>query len=374
MSVSASSTFEKPDFAYPRDVIRDADAALAQAVKAGDAPVQLLALMQKTKAAESIDADSLKTSIAEVMRYGARLKTPDAKAMFNLYAAELYNKYRMDYRWNMSGRTLPEGPRPADIAEWDGKAFIEVVDSLLAEAWKIADDTSLEQWSKAVKADRLTRTYYPAVCDFVASKILEGGLVHSTPLITDVRRHILAKHSEGSASWMLWTSKLTAQFTPGDNAKAMLELWTKYRANPNSEIIAYTILTTYLDLNKKLGDKGYLDMLQDLAQGVQGTWVEPYTTNAIADFTKPSISIHPIQKVGIVGQDIILKYTVRNVKTIELRFYKYNGYRISYKVKPVKTVDLNPNDSVPTVEVKDSVAVQLPVGRYSYTVTLNGKN
>lgn len=112
ISVSASSTFEKPDFAYPRDVIRDADAALAQAVKAGDAPVQLLALMQKTKAAESIDADSLKTSIAEVMRYGARLKTPDAKAMFNLYAAELYNKYRMDYRWNMSGRTLPEGRVP----------------------------------------------------------------------------------------------------------------------------------------------------------------------------------------------------------------------------------------------------------------------
>ncbi len=373
MSISASSTFEKPDFAYPRDVIRDADAALAQAVKAGDAPVQLLALMQKTKAAESIDADSLKTSIADVMHYAALQKTPDAKAMFNLYAAELYNKYRMDNHWNMRGRTLPEGPRPADIAEWDGKAFIEVVDSLLAEAWKIADDTSLEQWSKAVKADRLTRTYYPAVCDFVASKILEGGLVHSTPLITDVRRHILAKHSEGSASWMLWTSKLTAQFTPGDNAKAMLELWTKYRANPNSEIIAYTILTTYLDLNKKLGDKGYLDTLQDLAQGVQGTWVEPYTTNAIADFTKPSISIHPIQKVGIVGQDIILKYTVRNVKTIELRFYKYNGYRISYKVKPVKTVALNPNDSDPTVEVKDSVAVQLPVGRYSYTVTLNGK-
>lgn len=161
MSISASSTFEKPDFAYPRDVIRDADAALAQAVKAGDAPVQLLALMQKTKAAESIDADSLKTSIAEVMRYGARLKTPDAKAMFNLYAAELYNKYRMDYRWNMSGRTLPEGPRPADIAEWDRDAFTQVVDSLLAEAWEVADDTSLEQWSKAVKADRLTRTYYP---------------------------------------------------------------------------------------------------------------------------------------------------------------------------------------------------------------------
>lgn len=373
MSISASSTFEKPDFAYPRDVIRDADAALAQAVKAGDAPVQLLALMQKTKAAESIDVDSLKTSIADVMHYAALQKTPDAKAMFNLYAAELYNKYRMDYRWNMRGRTLPEGPRPADIAEWDVNAFTQVVDSLLAEAWKIADDTSLEQWSKAVKADRLTRTYYPAVCDFVASKILEGGLVHSTPLITDVRRHILAKHSEGSASWMLWTSKLTAQFTPGDNAKAMLELWTKYRANPNSEIIAYTILTTYLDLNKKLGDKGYMDTLRDLAQGVKGTWVEPYAKNAIADFTKPSISIHPIQKVGIVGQGIILKYTVRNVKTIELQFYKYNGYRISHKVKPVKTVALNPNDSDPTVEVKDSVAVQLPVGRYSYTVTLNGK-
>ena len=29
-AVSASSTFEKPDFAYPRDVIRDADAALAR--------------------------------------------------------------------------------------------------------------------------------------------------------------------------------------------------------------------------------------------------------------------------------------------------------------------------------------------------------
>ena len=118
-SVSASSTFEKPDFAYPRDVIRDADAALAQAVKSGDAPVQLLALMQKTKAAESIDRDSLKTSIAQVVQYAARQTAPDAKAIFNLYAAQLYSKYRLDNSWNMRGRTLHEGPRPADIAEWD---------------------------------------------------------------------------------------------------------------------------------------------------------------------------------------------------------------------------------------------------------------
>lgn len=376
MTVSASSTFEKPDFAYPRDVIRDADAALAQAVKAGDATVQLLALMQKTKAAESIDADSLKTSIADVMHYAALQKSPDAKAMFNLYAAELYNKYREDNRWNICGRTLPEGSRPADIAEWNDAAFTVVVDSLLAEAWKTADNTSIERWAKAVKADRLTRTYYPAVCDFVASKILESSLIYSSSLTIKVREQVLAKHPEGSAPWMLWKAKLTAQFNHGDSKKVtkdMLDLWAENKAAPNSEIIAYTILTTYLNLNKNLGDKGYLDTLRDLAQGVKGTWVEPYALNAIADFTKPSISIHPIQKVGIVGQDIILKYTVRNVKTIELRFYKYNGYRISHKVKPVKTIALTPNATDPTLEVKDSVAVQLPVGRYSYTVTLNGK-
>ena len=383
MSISASSTFEKPDFAYPRDVIRDADAALAQAVKAGDAPVQLLALMQKTKAAESIDADSLKTSIADVMHYAALQKTPDAKAMFNLYAAELYNKYRMDYHWNMRGRTLPEGARPADIAEWDRDAFTQVVDSLLAEAWKVADDTSLEQWSKAVKADRLTRTYYPAVCDFVASKILEGGLLHSPSLSTAVRGQILAKHPEGSAPWMLWTAKLAAQFTPGDNAKAILDLWTKYKANPNSEIIAYTILTTYLDLNKKLGDKGYLDTLRDLAQGVKGTWVESYALNVIANFTKPIISFEVSQDVGIVGQDIILKYTARNVKTAELRIYADPDYNTNIDLRrnkskvplkqPFKTLTLNVNATDPTVEVKDSVAVQLPVGNYTYTVILDGK-
>lgn len=383
MSISASSTFEKPDFAYPRDVIRDADAALAQAVKAGDAPVQLLALMQKAKAAESIDADSLKTSIAEVLRYGARLKTPDAKAMFNLYAAELYNKYRMDNRWNMRGRTLPEGARPADIAEWDGNAFIEVVDSLLAEAWKAADNTSIELWTKAVKADRLTRTYYPTVCDFVASKILEGEMLHSPSLSTAVRGQILAKHPEGSAPWMLWTAKLAAQFTPGDNAKAMLDLWNKYKANPNSEIIAYTILTTYLDLNKKLGDKGYLDTLRDLAQGVKGTWVEPYALNVIANFTKPIISFEVSQDVGIVGQDIILKYTARNVKTAELRIYADPDYNTNIDLRrskskvplkqPFKTLTLNVNATDPTVEVKDSVAVQLPVGNYTYTVILDGK-
>lgn len=382
-SVSASSTFEKPDFAYPRDVIRDADAALAQAVKDGNAPVQLLALMQKAKAAESIDADSLKTSIADVLHYAALQKTSDAKAIFNLYAAQLYSKYRLDNSWNMRGRTLPEGPRPADIAEWDSKAFIEVVDSLLAEAWKAADNTSIERWATVVKADRLTRTYYPAVCDFVASKIMEGGMVHSTPLITDVRRHILAKHSEGSASWMLWTAKLAAQFTPGDNAKAMLDLWAKYKVNPNSEIIAYTILTTYLDLNKKLGDKGYLDTLRDLAQGVKGTWVESYALNVIANFTKPIISMRPIQDVGIAGQDIMLYYTARNVKTAELRLYTDMDYTINRGLRqikskaplkqPVKTLTLNINTTDPTVEVKDSVAVQLPVGNYVYTVALDGK-
>ena len=382
-SVSASSTFEKPDFAYPRDVIRDADAALAQAVKDGNAPVQLLALMQKTKAAESIDADSLKTSIAYVLHYAALQKTSDAKAIFNLYAAQLYSKYRSDNSRNMRGRTLPEGPRPADIAEWDGKAFIEVVDSLLAEAWKAADNTSIERWATVVKADRLTRTYYPAVCDFVASKIMEGGMVHSTPLITDVRRQILAKHPEGSASWMLWTAKLTAQFTPGDNAKAMLDFWAKYKANPNSEIIAYTILTNPLDLNKKLGDKAYLATIEDFAQSVKGTWVESYAKNAVADFTKPIISMRPIQDVGIAGQDIMLYYTARNVKTAELRLYTDMDYTINRGLRqikskaplkqPVKTLTLNINTTDPTVEVKDSVAVQLPVGNYVYTVALDGK-
>lgn len=383
MSVSASSTFEKPDFAYPRDVIRDADAALAQAVKSGDAPVQLLALMQKTKAAESIDRDSLKTSIAQVVQYAARQTAPDAKALFNLYAAQLYNKYRADNSWNMRGRTLPQGQRPADIAEWDGNAFIEVVDSLLAEAWKAADNTSIELWTKAVKADRLTRTYYPTVCDFVASKILEGEMLHSPSLSTAVRGQILAKHPEGSAPWMLWTAKLAAQFTPGDNAKAMLDLWAKYKVNPNSEIIAYTILTTYLDLNKKLGDKGYLDTLRDLAQGVKGTWVEPYALNVIANFTKPIISFEVSQDVGIVGQDIILKYTARNVKTAELRIYADPDYNTNIDLRrskskvplkqPFKTLTLNVNATDPTVEVKDSVAVQLPVGNYTYTVILDGK-
>lgn len=383
MSVSASSTFEKPDFAYPRDVIRDADAALAQAVKSGDAPVQLLALMQKTKAAESIDRDSLKTSIAQVVQYAARQTAPDAKAIFNLYAAQLYSKYRLDNSWNMRGRTLPEGPRPADIAEWDSKAFIEVVDSLLAEAWKAADNTSIERWATVVKADRLTRTYYPAVCDFVASKILEGEMLHSPSLSTAVRGQILAKHPEGSAPWMLWTAKLAAQFTPGDNAKAMLDLWAKYKVNPNSEIIAYTILTTYLDLNKKLGDKGYLDTLRDLAQGVKGTWVEPYALNVIANFTKPIISFEVSQDVGIVGQDIILKYTARNVKTAELRIYADPDYNTNIDLRrskskvplkqPFKTLTLNVNATDPTVEVKNSVAVQLPVGNYTYTVILDGK-
>lgn len=383
MSVSASSTFEKPDFAYPRDVIRDADAALAQAVKAGDAPVQLLALMQKTKAAESIDRDSLKTSIAQVVQYAARQTAPDAKALFNLYAAQLYNKYRADNSWNMRGRTLPQGQRPADIAEWDGNAFIEVVDSLLAEAWKAADNTSIERWATVVKADRLTRTYYPTVCDFVASKILEGEMLHSPSLSTAVRGQILAKHPEGSAPWMLWTAKLAAQFTPGDNAKAMLDLWAKYKVNPNSEIIAYTILTTYLDLNKKLGDKGYLDTLRDLAQGVKGTWVEPYALNVIANFTKPIISFEVSQDVGIVGQDIILKYTARNVKTAELRIYADPDYNTNIDLRrskskvplkqPFKTLTLNVNATDPTVEVKDSVAVQLPVGNYTYTVILDGK-
>lgn len=382
-AVSASSTFEKPDFAYPRDVIRDADAALARAVRDDDAPVQLLALMQKTKAAESIDADSLKTSIADVLQYAARQKTPDAKAMFNLYAAQLYNKYRADNRWRMRGRTLPQGPRPADIAEWDTAAFTAVVDSLLAEAWKAADNTTIERWAKAVKADRLTRTYYPAVCDFVASKILEGGLMHSPSLSTAVRGQILAKHPEGSAPWMMWTAKLAAQFAPGDNAKATLDLWARYKANPNSEIIAYTILTTPLNLNKKLGDKAYLATLRDLAQDTRGTWVEPYALNAIADFTKPSISIHPVGEVGIAGQDIILKYTVRNVKTAELRIYTDMDYTINRGLRqikskapmklPVKTLTLNLNATDPTVDVTDSVAVQLPIGEYAFTIAIEDK-
>lgn len=365
----AATTFEKPDFAYPRDVIRDADAALRAAVKSGDSQTQLLALMQKTIAAQSIDEDSLKTSINRVLEYGAKQPTTTAKAFFNIYAAELYQQFYNDNRWTIRRRQLPEGTRPTDIAEWDEKAFKTVVDSLATSAWELSDDTPLTEWAKVLDYNRLTLVYYPTVSDFVAAKIL-SGVTGSEALTTRVRDQIIDKHGEGSAAWMFWKAEAVKR-QPVGATNALLALWDKYSDSPNSEVIVYEILDNSVGLRTLNGDRQYLTTLETFAEKTRGTWVEAYVTNAIGEFMQPYISLSFVGP-GIVGKDLVGKYCARNLKTAKIRFFRdRNGAKRNGKADYTVLLDINADD--PTVKKTDSLTVRLPRGDFYYDVVLDGK-
>lgn len=365
----AATTFEKPDFAYPRDVIRDADAALRAAVKSGDSQTQLLALMQKTVASQSIDEDSLKTSISRVLEYDAKQPTSTAKAFFDIYAAELYQQFYNDNRWTIRCRQMPEGTRPTDIAEWDENAFKTVIDSLATSAWKLSDNTPLTEWDKVLDYNRLTLVYNPTVSDFVAAKIL-SGLTVSDALKTRVREQIIDKHSEGSAAWMFWKAE-EVKHRSSNATKALLALWDKYTDSPNSEVIVYEILDNSVGLRTLMGDRQYLTTLETFAEKTRGTWVEAYVTNAIGDFKQPYISLSFVGP-GIVGKDLVGKYCARNVKTVQVRFFRdRNDAERDGKADYTVLLDINADD--PTVEKSDSLTVRLPRGEFYYDVVLDGK-
>lgn len=166
MTATAAS---QPDFAYPKQVSRNAEKDLAGALKRADGPATVRALMDFGLAQGAISSDNVPTTLDKIAGVSARADVaPATRAILALLRAEIYRQIYTSSRWIYDERTTSGDSLPT----WSARQLTDTITALCTEA--LGADTELKaipvgDWRLAVKADA---TLYPTLMDFVASKAI----------------------------------------------------------------------------------------------------------------------------------------------------------------------------------------------------------
>ena len=174
-----ANEFKTPDFAYPKQVAKDSEKELKNAIKNGNDIATIRAVMNLTLAESQVSNTSLKNNLSKIQEIkDSNASSPVLKAMSALIMADIYKDIYMENRWNYDRRELPLLPLPKDYNEWSGEQFRTVIFDLLKEAVSRQDALAAEKisdYSGVLKFETAkTAVYYPTLFDFVANYAVEA--------------------------------------------------------------------------------------------------------------------------------------------------------------------------------------------------------
>ena len=116
--ISMANEFKTPDFAYPKQVAKDSEKELKNAIKNGNDIATIRAVMNLTLAESQVSNTSLKNNLSKIQEIkDSNASSPVLKAMSALIMADIYKDIYMENRWNYDRRELPLLPLPKDYNE-----------------------------------------------------------------------------------------------------------------------------------------------------------------------------------------------------------------------------------------------------------------
>lgn len=139
---TAKNSFVTPDFAFPKDVQKNAVKEYEDAIKANDGEKALIAAIQLDIAAAQISSESYSSSLERFDSLSRTLNSPWSD-MALILEAKLYSSIYQENRWTYNRRTLPLNQRPASVKEWSQPMFQQVCLELLNRA--MANINSLDK-------------------------------------------------------------------------------------------------------------------------------------------------------------------------------------------------------------------------------------
>ena len=167
---------DKPDFAMPQTVAKNADKLLKKARQNGDGENTIRAAVQLTLAVLKRDRDSLNVAVDRIENLIKEEPNPSTKAVLHLMAAKVYNDVYNSNRWKYDSRELPDDPIPARIEEWGKQHFRNTIISHIDEALKGKESLAKEDirnYMKAITIKENMVPFYPSLYDFVAFQSIE---------------------------------------------------------------------------------------------------------------------------------------------------------------------------------------------------------
>lgn len=165
-----------PDFAYPKQVIKDADAMLDKALRAGDGTAVVDALIRSGLAQTAISPDSLPSVIYRIEGVAAKEKDAVTHALLDLLLADIYTQYYDGDSYNLNRRPALATPG-TDITLWSGKEFKDRIVELYDHALTHADalkKARITDYSAVIDCDKADAIFYPTLFDFASLQAVDG--------------------------------------------------------------------------------------------------------------------------------------------------------------------------------------------------------
>ena len=352
------TSVKAPDFAYPKTVITDAKKVYDAAVRQGNEKAQLQAAIQIYLADMTIDNSTSNKSIKDFDKRVGKISSGSVKALAKLFEASAYqfalNQDRAKYR----RRELPLTPRPADLTEWSKAMFKAVIDSLANEAFLLSDRTPIEDFEGIVIADKLTRSFYPTVRDFVAIY-----MTNSLSIISDETKEVefcekMADfHPAHSYPWYAWKTLAISNNYSDDETKAYLNL---YESQPQETGRAFTLSKILVQIEQVRKTREQQVAYVDSAlNAFKGYWIENQILNVRNYLLRPSLSIG-IQRDNVAANQEKLSLDIKyaNIPSAKISVYNFKDKGkavLAYKkglgaYKPVQTYTLDFGKASPDLQ------------------------
>lgn len=169
----------KPDFAYPKQVIKQSENDLNKAIKDGNSKDVIKSLINYSVAQDLINNDSIQNTISKIEQIIEIEKEPCNKALLNTLLLKIYSDiYRSNVR-TISNREKTGAGKPSDINEWSKTDFIDKITDLCNKILldeDILKRSKLKNYENIVTGNDLTYTFYPTLYDFAVYQVINVQL------------------------------------------------------------------------------------------------------------------------------------------------------------------------------------------------------
>lgn len=161
-----------PDFAYPRQVEKDADAAIRKALERDDAPALLEGAVQWSLAKTQVSSDSIPPVLARLEQLQGAVSDAAAKAMLTCLRATIYTRAYRNNRYVYDRREYTAGAGE-DFTLWSKENFASRVDSLTIASMMPQEAllaTPATTYSGVIDFRGADATLYPTLYDFIGMR------------------------------------------------------------------------------------------------------------------------------------------------------------------------------------------------------------
>lgn len=392
--MTATSTEEIPDFAFPLTVEKESGERLEAALQSGDGIEALRNIMNLCISYNLLsDTENIAPDVVLLDSILPRLNGI-YKNLGCLLEAEIYSQYYLGNRSKFDNRDLPlNEDYPADPAEWSGKMFKNKILSSVVSAGMTPNATEkLQKFSLLLKNCETAEKIGLSISDFIAFKgaailweIAGTGSMTEIPFYPESRtnrsvegqcRMIAAEllgHVVGSsessivkALAMLRLMKMKPDF---EQEKYLKDCFQKLNDTPGEGLLLYELWTLYSS-----EDNSYYAEIKDWLKKYPKEYGSERLKYALSEITKERIET-TFPTSALPGKTIKGVANVTNMNKGYILVYRlatgeYDSYdniilkKFSKNSKPVETIKLESDGNIPFSSTQEITIKGLPAGLY----------